>query len=209
MAPIERGAHQAIIVLIVTPEFPEDPSELVQRVANGDQEAFMRLYDLFADKVYGLALYILKTPQAAEEVSQETFVKLWTSADSFRPDRGRFSSWLLTIARRTAIDRIRRLDRRPNIADGLDIEADWNADLRQPGSGGEEARWRTMYFALQELPEEQRQAIVLSYYHGLSHSEIATHLGIPLGTAKTRIRLGMQKLRDRWLDPGPDTSKLG
>lgn len=184
-----------------------DPPELIRRVADGDRAAFMQLYDRFASKVYGLALYITKNPSVAEEVSQETFVKLWTSADTFRPARGRFSTWLLTIARRTAIDRIRKQSRRPDIADGVDVEADWDPDLQEPLTATEESRWRTLYFALQELPQEQRQAIVLSYYHGLSHSEIAAHLGIPLGTAKTRIRLGMEKLRASWFGTGSGDPK--
>ncbi|MGA9531737.1 MAG: sigma-70 family RNA polymerase sigma factor [Anaerolineales bacterium] len=184
-----------------------DPPELVRRVADGDRAAFLELYDRYAAKVYGLALYITKSPSVAEEVSQETFVKLWTSADTFREGRGRVSSWLLTIARRTAIDQFRKQSRRPDIAESVDIEADWNLDLQEPLTATEESRWRTMYFALQELPREQRQAIILSYYYGLSHSEIASHLEIPLGTAKTRIRLGMQKLRENWFGASADRSK--
>lgn len=179
----------------------------MRRVAAGDRDAFMQIYDLFASRVYGLALYLTKDEAAAEEVSQETFVKVWTSADTFNSGRGSFSAWLLTIARRTAIDRFRKQDRRPDIAESVEIEADWNPAMGAPLSNTEESRWRTLYFALQELPQEQRQAIVLSYYHGLSHSEIASHLEIPLGTAKTRIRLGMEKLRESWFGAFSDKSK--
>lgn len=167
----------------------------------------MILYDLFASKVYGLALYLTKDEAMAEEVSQETFVKLWTSADTFRSGRGSVSAWLLTIARRTAIDRFRKQGRRPEIVENMEVEADWNPVMGAPLSDTEESRWRTLYFALRELPVEQRQAIVLSYYHGLSHSEIASHLEIPLGTVKTRIRLGMEKLRESWFRVDPERSK--
>lgn len=198
---------RVIIAAIVSKLSETDPSELVRQVAAGDRSAFMKLYDLFASKVYGLALYLTKDEALAEEVSQETFVKLWTSADTFRSGRGSVSAWLLTIARRTAIDRFRKQDRRPEIAENVEVEADWNPVMGEPLSDTEESRWRTLYFALQELPVEQRQAIVLSYYHGLSHSEIASHLEIPLGTVKTRIRLGMEKLRESWFRVDPERSK--
>jgi RNA polymerase sigma-70 factor (ECF subfamily) len=181
--------------------------ELVHRIAEGDQEAFLQLYDQFSSRVYGLAVYISKDENAAEEITQETFIKLWTSADTFKRQRGRVSSWLLTIARRTAIDWHRRQSRKPPIAEEIEVEADWDPAFSEPLSHSEESRWRSLYFALKALPIEQRQAVVLSYYHGLSHSQIAQQLNIPLGTAKTRIRLGMQKLREGWFEDRPDTSK--
>ncbi len=183
-----------------------DIAELVGRVADGDRRAFRRLYDQYADQVYGLARYVTRHDQTAEEVTQETFIKLWRKAGSYRPRRGKFSTWLLTIAKRTAIDRLRREDRRPEIAEAVDIEADWRPALSNPGAGDEEARWRSLYFALHDLPDEQRQAVSLAYYQDMSHSQIAEYLGIPLGTVKTRIRLGMQKLRDGWLSSEDDKS---
>lgn len=189
----------------------EDPGldipDLVARVADGDRNAFRQLYDLYADQVYGLVRYVTRHEQTAEEVTQETFIKLWRKAGSFRSGRGKFSTWLLTIAKRTAIDRLRREDRRPEIAEAVDVEADWRPVLSNPGGDSEEARWRSLYFALQDLPEEQKQAVSLAYYQDMSHSQIAEFLGIPLGTAKTRIRLGMQKLRDAWLNSEDDASK--
>lgn len=182
-------------------------AELVSRVVEGDRRAFRELYDLYADQVYGLVRYVTGHDQTAEEVAQETFIKLWRKAGSYRAGKGKFSTWLLTIAKRTAIDRLRREDRRPKIAEAVDIEADWRPSLTNPGSGGEEARWRSLYFALQDLPDEQRQAVSLAYYQDMSHSQIAEYLGIPLGTVKTRIRLGMQKLREAWLSSGEDASK--
>lgn len=200
------GGRVIIAAIVADTQGPDVPL-LVEKVATGDRQSFLELYDQFADRVYGLAVYMLHDEMAAEEVTQETFLKFWNSAASFRSDRGRFSTWLLTIARRTAIDRIRRESRRPEIAEDLDVEADWKTEFSQPASGSEEARWRTLYFSLNELPVEQRHAVTLSYYHGLSHSEIASYLDIPLGTAKTRIRLGLQKLRASWLESESDASK--
>ena len=174
-------------------------SELARRVAARDRAAFLALYDRYAGRVYGLCLRMLQDSAAAEEVSQETFLKLWARAGQFDPSRGALVSWLLTIARRSALDRFRREARRPrrqpdDSDEGLDRIPD-------PSSESEEARWGSLRLALQELPAEQRSAIQLAYYQGLSHREIAEFLDIPLGTVKTRIRLGMQRLRRLWLQP--------
>lgn len=186
-----------------------DIDALVAQVAAGDRRAFAELYDRFSEQVFGLVRYVTRHEPTAEDVTQETFLKLWQKADSYRPGRGKFSTWLLTIAKRTAIDRLRKQDRRPDVAEAIDVEADWRPALSNPGSGGDEARWRSLYFALHDIPDEQRQAIALAYYQGMSHSQIASYLGIPLGTVKTRIRLGMQKLRRAWLDSEGDASESG
>jgi RNA polymerase sigma-70 factor (ECF subfamily) len=126
-------------------------------------------------------------------VTQDTFLRLWTRASTFNPNKGSILTWLLTITRRIAIDRIRLESRRPSEAGSLDeLGWDW---LPDPKSTSEEARWGTVGFALAELPTPQRQAIELAFYQGLSQSQIAEHLNVPLGTVKTRVRLGMQKLR--------------
>lgn len=186
-----------------------DVDKLVERVVQGDRGAFEELYDRFSGKVFGLARYVTRHEPTAEEVTQETFLKLWRKAETYRPGRGKFSTWLLTIAKRTAIDRLRKEDRRPDVAEAVDVEADWRPVLSNPGSGGDEARWRSLYFALHDIPDEQRQAIALAYYQDMSHSQIAAYLGIPLGTVKTRIRLGMQKLRAAWMSSEADASKSG
>jgi RNA polymerase sigma-70 factor (ECF subfamily) len=174
-------------------------SELARRVASRDRAAFLALYDRYAGRVYGLCLRMLQDPAAAEEVSQETFLKLWARAGQFDPRRGALISWLLTIARRTALDRFRREARRPRLQP--DDSDDRLNQIPDPSSESEEARWGSLRLALQELPEDQRSAIQLAYYQGLSHREIAEFLDIPLGTVKTRIRLGMQRLRRLWLQP--------
>jgi RNA polymerase sigma-70 factor (ECF subfamily) len=135
--------------------------------------------------------------RTAEEVAQEVFLKLWTRADQYDPARGSVPAWLLTIARRSALDRIRLEGRRPPLSDFP--AASGQPALAAGADGSDEARWRALRFALHDLPAEQRRAIELSFYHGLSQREIAEFLGVPLGTVKTRIRLGMDKLRRAWI----------
>lgn len=169
----------------------------MQGVAKGDRGAFLALYDRHSAKVYGLALRVVGDRMTAEEVTQDAFIRLWTRGSTYNPDRGKLSSWLLTITRRLAIDHFRLEARRP---------VTWNPSnpdnalekVPDPASQSDESRWATMKFALIELPEEQRSAIELAFYHGMSHSQIAEYQSIPLGTVKTRLRLGMEKLRREW-----------
>ena len=130
-------------------------------------------------------------------------MKLWTRAETYRPDRGRFLAWLLTITKRSALDRIRREDRRPPTT-GADAEEVLQY-VPDPESTPQEARWSTMRFLVEALPDDQRKAIELAFYHGLSQSQIADLLDIPLGTVKTRIRLGMEKLREAWIHNGVES----
>ncbi len=176
-------------------ELPDD--RLVEQVADGEQRALLDLYDRYASRVYALAIRVLGDSMAAEEVTQDVFVKLWARARSYLTSRGSFATWLLAIARNTAIDRLRMERRRPTF-DDADPEESWQ-DLPDVDSTSDEARWRSLYFAVQDLPPEHRQVIELAYYQGLSHSEIAQALGWPIGTVKTRLRLGMQQLRQQWL----------
>jgi len=170
---------------------------LMRRVAEGDRKAFLALYDRYAARVHGLALRVLGDTMTAEEVTQDAFLRLWTRAGTYNPDRGRLSSWLLTITRRLAIDHFRLEGRRPPAWNPSDPE---NALERipDPVSQSEESRWGSMKFALINLPQEQRSVIELAFYHGMSHSQIAEYQSTPLGTVKTRIRLGMEKLRREW-----------
>lgn len=175
-----------------------EEARLAHRVARGDQQAFFELYERLSAKVFGLAKHILGEPMAAEEVAQEVFLKLWQRADQYDPNRGKLATWLLTITRHAALDRIRRLSRRPQRAESVRLNEEWRPSLSDPDFDTDEARWRSLHFALQDLPPEQMQVIALAYFQGMSHSEIAKYLELPLGTVKTRIRLGMAKLRDAW-----------
>jgi len=174
-----------------------DDVELVARVVEGDEQSFLSLYDRYVDRVYGLTLHILGIPQLAEEATQDTFFKLWSRARQYLAERGSFLPWLLAIARRVALDRIRLEARRPALTDSSDPEIIWQ-NLPDSDTMTEEARWRSMHFAVQSLPPDQRKVIELAYYQGMSQSEIAEVLGWPLGTVKTRLRAAMENLRDAW-----------
>lgn len=179
-----------------TLEKPDD-AELMKRVAEGDREAFLALYDRYSAQVYGLALRVIGDQMTAEEITQDAFLRLWTRAETYNPDRGRLSSWLLTITRRLAIDQFRVEGRRP-LAWNPSHPENALEKIPDPASQSEESRWATLRFALERLPAEQRSVIELSFYHGMSHSQIADYQSTPLGTVKTRVRLGMEKLRREW-----------
>ena len=174
-----------------------DDNQLIKRVAQGDEDAFLTLYDWYVGRVHALTLRILGDSMLAEEATQDTFLKLWSRAHMYLAERGSLLLWLLTIARRTALDRLRLERRRPTLSDSNDpteiLQTTPNND-----SLPEENRWRSMHFALQALSPEHRQVIELAYYQGLSQSEIAEVLGWPLGTVKTRLRAAMEHLRQGW-----------
>ena len=174
-----------------------DDQQLVARVAKGDEHAFMALYDRYSSRVYALTLRVLGDAMLAEEVTQDTFLKLWSRARQYNPGQGKLAPWLLTIAHRTALDRLRLENRRLPASNAIDPEETWPI-LADKETLNEEARWHSLYFAVQSLPEEQRQVIDLAYYKGMSQSEIAEVLGWPLGTVKTRVRAAMQSLRQHW-----------
>jgi len=176
-----------------------DDHQLVVQVAKGDERAFLILYDRYAPRVYALTLRVLGDTMLAEEVTQDSFLKLWGRARQFDPGQGELAPWLLTIAHRTALDRLRLENRRIPASNAQDPEETWPIFPDKATVNGE-ARWRSLYFAVQSLPEEQRRVIDLAYYKGLSQSEIAEVLGWPLGTVKTRVRSAMLALRQLWLE---------
>lgn len=166
--------------------------ELMSRLRQRDTSALSELYDLYSTRVYSLAAAILGNSMAAQEVVQDTFIKLWQSPHLYQPLEGKFTSWLLTITRRLAIDHLRREQRRSGQSTSIDDDHFPELhDIKQD----EQARWRDLRHIMDEIPEEQREVILLAYYRGLSQSEIAIYLGVPIGTVKTRLRLGMEKLR--------------
>ena len=177
-----------------------DPSDevLVERVCRQDVTAFSLLYDRYARPVYVLAVTALDRAEA-EEIVQEVFLRLWRKAEQFRPERGPFGAWFMTIARHQVWDVLRRLHREPSMAaeviDQLLIESANNVSDVEEEAWSQEVGEAVLH-ALQGLPNEQRRVLVLAYFGGLSHSSIAHHLGWPLGTVKKRIRLGLQKLRN-------------
>ena len=174
-----------------------DDAELVAQVALGNEQAFLALFDRYASRVHAVTLRVLHDPMLAEEATQDTFVKLWSRAHLFSSERGSLLIWLLTIARRVALDRVRLEARRPSLSDSNDPEEAW-LNIPDVDTLSEENRWRSLYFAVQTLSVEHRQVIELAYYQGLSQSEIAETLGWPLGTVKTRLRAAMEQLRREW-----------
>jgi RNA polymerase sigma-70 factor (ECF subfamily) len=174
---------------------------LLPAVSNGDVAAFEQLYDRHAPILYALLLRMLASPEDAQEVLQEAFVKAWNDASRYDPSRGSELAWLISITRSRGIDRIRsrkvRGEREKDAARDNSIRSaavDGMAAVESVVAGEEQ---RAVRAALAEIPEAQRQALELAYFDGLSQSEIAGKLGVPLGTIKTRMQLGMRKMRER------------
>ncbi|MFV9426694.1 ECF RNA polymerase sigma factor SigK [Microbacterium sp. S1037] len=169
--------------------------DLIQRVATGDRDAFAELYDALSPRAFGLILRVLVDRAQSEEVLQEVFLEVWQSAARFTPKRGQGRSWVLTIAHRRAVDRVRSAqssvdrDVRAGFRD-IDVAYDNVAEKVEMKIEG-----RRVVDALAALPEAQKEALTLAYFGGYSQSEIATLVGAPLGTVKTRMRDGLSRLR--------------
>lgn len=174
---------------------------LLPSVARGNVNAFEAFYDRYAPTVYALLLRILANADDAQEVLQETFVKAWTSAKMFDSVRGSEIAWLISIARSRGIDRLRSRKIRYTREDEAGREVSMQSSFIDHTTGADYAiqseESRAVRSALAELPEPQRVALELAYFEGLSQSEIAARLAEPLGTIKTRMQLGMKKLRER------------
>jgi RNA polymerase sigma-70 factor (ECF subfamily) len=189
---VARGAR-------VTGTLEIEPADLIARCALGDQAALAELYDATAAQVNGLALRILADRDTAEEVTGDVFLQVWRSAGSYEPARGSPLAWLFTLARSRAIDRLRGGAAERRQSSPFELAPDVECDAPGPEEGSSLAqRRRIVRAALERLGEEQRQVLEMAFFQGLSHSEIAAALGAPLGTVKTRIRLGMSRLRE-WL----------
>jgi RNA polymerase sigma-70 factor, ECF subfamily len=159
--------------------------ELIAAVARGDQPALLALYDRYGRMGYGLAYRILGDAGAAEEAVQDAYLRIWRRAATFDAPRGGARSWLLTVVHHCAIDLLRRRAGAPPVVAGLGIESE---------------RVRT---AVETLPGEQRRAIEMAFFDGLTHREIAESDGLPLGTVKGRLRLGLKRLSGLLAEPAP------
>lgn len=182
----------------MTPDSESVDRALVTRVEQRDADALAGLYDRHSARLMGLALRILGDTGEAEEVLQEVFLHVWRSADSFDRSRGSVLAWLLVATRSRAIDLLRA--RRPAARAGLrsleEVAEPSSAQNVEADSEGRE--WEALCrAAIAELPPDQHRALKLAYFEGLTHNEIAERTGSPLGTVKTRIRLGLMKLRER------------
>jgi RNA polymerase sigma-70 factor (ECF subfamily) len=172
---------------------PGDEMRLVARIRAGDQHAMSELYDRYSKVVYAVALRVLQDAAGAEDVLQDVFLQLWRNPDAFDASRGSLAAWLAVIARHRSIDRLRK--RRPEtdiedcvIASGPDLRDETERALIIEKVRG----------ALDGMSPEQRQAMELAFFQGLTHTEIAEKTGEPLGTIKTRIRSGLQQLRTKF-----------
>ncbi len=176
---------------------------LVALAARSEQSALAELYDRYGRPAYGLALRVLRDDALAEDAVQEAFLALWRTAARFVPERGKASTWILTLVHRRAVDLVRREERRR--AETLD-------HLPEPGGGAvDEDTWlrlqrERVQHALKQLPDQQREAIELAYYGGFTQSELAERLGQPLGTIKSRMFTGLARLRELLGEPGLEMS---
>ena len=180
---------------------------LIQLIARSQENALSELYDRYSRLVYSVALNTLSDPGQAEEVTQDVFVRVWEKARTYSAEQGKVATWLASIARHRSIDlyrqdRSRHMDKQITwqdaeviaLPDGQNVE--WEVDLSE--------RTQRIRWAVAQLPAEQKQAVGMAFFQGLSHPEIAEALGEPLGTVKTRIRLGMRKLRDMLQEEQPE-----
>jgi RNA polymerase sigma-70 factor (ECF subfamily) len=187
---------------LAMPRLPE-LGELVRRMAQGHQDALAQLYDGTSSMVNGLLLRILQHPQDAEEVLLDVYMKAWKYASGYSEKRGSVQAWLLIMARNAAIDRIRSRRAQPAT---LAFEAEFFPEPVAAGATPEEEsvlaeRRRRVQQVLHELPGEQREALVLAFFGGLTHAELAERLNEPLGTIKSRIRMGLMRLRGMLEEP--------
>ena len=177
---------------------PLQDQDLAARIALGDREALGLIYDRYARLVFSVSLRLLSDRTVAEETTQEVFVNLWLHAGTYHADKGKFSTWLLSIAHNRAVDQLRRM-----IREGKTVPLE-GAEMDHAATDGPDPAQETALLAdrqavrrgVDQLPPLQREVLVLAYYHGLTHVEIANQLGAPLGTVKTRMRLGLLKMRD-------------
>ena len=169
---------------------------LIQKVANQDRDAFSQLYDRFSSLVFALAVRMLRVRSDAEDLLQEVFVQIWRQAQSYSVQRGSPEAWIVNIARSRAIDKIRSIRRMEKSFVLTDDPARAESGENVESSAAESEARMAMNSALANLPETQRKVLELAYFDGLTQTEIANRLAEPLGTIKTRMRSGIQRLRD-------------
>jgi RNA polymerase sigma-70 factor, ECF subfamily len=171
--------------------------QFLTRAGHGDHDAFAAFYDATCSLVYSLALRILGNTADAEEVTMDVYVQVWRDPGRFDGERGNVGAWLLTMARSRALDRYRSSGARHRREEAVGVKEESDGGFSPEELAAMNQDRRRVASALATLSAEQRVAIELAYFKGLSQSELAEHLGVPLGTVKTRVRLGMMKLREQ------------
>lgn len=174
-----------------------DLGALLKQSARGDSAAFAELYDATSSRVYGLVLRVVRDPSQAEEVVQEVFLEIWRQSGRYDPERGSALSWMLTIGHRKAVDRVRSAEAatRRDLTYERSNQTIEHDETAEAATAALEAR--RVRAALAHLTDVQREAIELAYFGGYTHTEVAALLDLPVGTAKTRIRDGLIRLRDK------------
>ena len=180
-----------------------DDIQTMKQIARHDQQAFRAIYQQYGKAIYSLAYRVLQNATLAEEVTQDTFLKIWGQKAQWDPEKGTLKNWLLAITHFTAIDRLRQERRQPNLhphpIEDLEGEMpisrheDWQENL-------------VLRMLVTQLPEEQAFLIDLAFFQGMTHAEISSKTTIPLGTVKTRLRSALQRLRELWLESVKQTS---
>lgn len=196
LSPVPSGDDSPEGTGAPSPDPTTHLADLLRRCARGDEQAFADLYDATARRVHGLVLRVVRDPAQAEEVTQEAYLEVWRTATRFDRDRGSAVSWLLTIAHRKAVDRVRSAEastRRDTSYHQQNQPVDHDSTAEAAHASLEAHRVRG---ALAALTAVQREALELAYFGGYTHTEVASMLDLPVGTAKTRIRDGLIRLRD-------------
>jgi RNA polymerase sigma-70 factor (ECF subfamily) len=179
---VEQGGH------------PGAERRLVARLVAGDDSALARIYDQYAPLVFGVAVNLVGDDASARDVCQDVFVSLWQRPERFDPDRAPLRTWLAVLARRRAIDLLRQRGRRQQREQRVAVAAATVAPPDIEEAAGALLEGEELRRGLADLPPEQREAIELAFLHGLTHREVAARLGIPEGTVKSRVRLGLGRL---------------
>ena len=191
------------IIMPVNESESQFNAELLKRIASSDEHAFRTLYERFAPALYGMAFRIMNDAGEAEEVLQEGFTYIWRKAASFDPSRSSAFAWAVMIVRNKAIDKLRVRQRgerlREKVADQTDLAA--ISDEQSAHQPALRERSELVRSALKQIGTDQRQALELAFFGGLTHAQIAEHLEVPLGTVKARIRRGLLKMRDFFHEP--------
>jgi RNA polymerase sigma-70 factor (ECF subfamily) len=193
---IRAEANSMTVAMQLNPD-----SALVERMMSGDEQALSALYDRYSGMLYGMLMRILRDQHAAEEIVQDLFFQLWRGAAQFDANRGSLPAWLMVIGRNCAISRLRRRENRQPHEDSEDLSVQSVAcSFNMEDEAARRVLMDRLKVAMQGLPDEQREALELAYFEGMTQTEIAARTGSPLGTVKTRIRTAMQVLKQLFDD---------
>lgn len=181
-----------------------DDRLIIERIHERDEAALVALYDRYAKRVFNMAYYVLQNRTLAEEITQDVFFLVWQYPNKWNPAKGHLGSWLVSVTRYMAIDRLRHeKSRTPSAQESLDVLAE-RISAKVSGSTPEDSA--LLRSLLQRLPKDQREVLLLTFFRGMTHPEIAERLRVPEGTIKSRLRLSLEKLREWWHEAANENS---